>query len=193
MVESSRSSLSSSLSKHTRQSPPTANTASDSGDRSVDLDGRRRHRQPGRGGYPFAGDLAFGHMIPSYLELSKRLAASMHFRSCPLPAAADADAEGGGAAGGRRVDGRRELVKKACDGLAAPFAAFLADACAAGRNKPDWIINDFCRPGHHWLPPIADEHRVPCATFQIIPAAMSVLGPRWPVGERPVSPLGDGG
>ncbi|CAL5066560.1 unnamed protein product [Urochloa decumbens] len=65
-----------------------------------------------------------------------------------------------------------ELLKVAFDGLAAPFAGFLATACAAGEEghgrKPDWILVDFA---HHWLPPIADDHEVPCALFLIFPAA----------------------
>ena len=41
---------------------------------------------------------------------------------------------------------------------------------------PDWIILDFV---HHWLPPIADEHGVPCAAFFILPAAcVAFIGPK---------------
>uniref|UniRef100_A0A0D3FBR3 Glycosyltransferase n=1 Tax=Oryza barthii TaxID=65489 RepID=A0A0D3FBR3_9ORYZ len=126
--------------------------------------------------------LAFGHMIP-FLQLSKRLAARGHavtFLSTPrnlarlppgLPEGAESTAD--------VTPDKDGLVKKACDGLAAPFAAFLA-----GRAKrPDWIVVDFC---HHWLPPIADEHCVPCAMFHIIPAAMNAMfGPRWANARYP--------
>jgi hypothetical protein len=63
------------------------------------------------------------------------------------------------------------LLKTAFDGLAAPFADFLAAACAGtgGRwrggeqqvaafaRRPDWIIVDFA---HYWLCPIAEQHKV---------------------------------
>ncbi|KAL6893871.1 hypothetical protein ACP4OV_007969 [Aristida adscensionis] len=149
--------------------------------------------------------LAFGHMIP-YLELGKRLAARGHavtFLSTPrnvarlppppahlsprirlvaLPApAVEGLPEGGESTADVPAD-KNELVKKAVDALAAPFAAFLADAVAAGA-KPDWIVNDFCC---HWLPPIADEHKVPCATFFIVQATLiAFLGPRWANAARP--------
>ncbi|EEE66752.1 hypothetical protein OsJ_23460 [Oryza sativa Japonica Group] len=79
------------------------------------------------------------------------------------------------------------LLKKAFDGLAAPFARFVAEACAAGDGeavtaaagflrKPDWIIPDFA---HSWIWPIAEEHKIPYATFLIVPAALvAILGPR---------------
>ncbi|TVU44532.1 hypothetical protein EJB05_03977, partial [Eragrostis curvula] len=128
--------------------------------------------------------LAFGHLIP-YLELAKRLAARGHavtFLSTPrniarlppvpprlspllrlvaLPAPKVDGLPEGAESTADVPPEMNELIKKAVNGLAAPFAAFLADAVASG-TKPDWIFNDFC---HHWLPPIADEHGVPCATF----------------------------
>jgi hypothetical protein len=132
--------------------------------------------------------LAFGHMIP-YLELSKRLAARGHdvtfvstprnvSRLPPVPAGLSArlrfvslpmppvDGLPEGAESTADVPpGNDELIKKACDGLAAPFAAFMADLVAAGGRKPDWIIIDFA---YHWLPPIAAEHnvRTRARTFQ---------------------------
>ncbi|KAL6636731.1 hypothetical protein ACP70R_024303 [Stipagrostis hirtigluma subsp. patula] len=143
--------------------------------------------------------LAFGHMIP-YLELAKSLAARGHavtFLSTPrnvarlppvpahlsprirlvaLPAPTVEGLPEGAESTADVPPEMNELIKKAVDGLAAPFAAFLADAVAGGR-KPDWIVNDFC---HHWLPEIADEHKVPCATFFIVQAAtIAFLGPRW--------------
>ncbi|KAK3145759.1 hypothetical protein QOZ80_3BG0257020 [Eleusine coracana subsp. coracana] len=76
-----------------------------------------------------------------------------------------------------------ELIKKAVDGLASPFAAFLSNSVADG-NKPDWIINDFC---HHWLPSIADVHGgIPCATFFVAqPAMIAFFGPRDARGPSP--------
>uniref|UniRef100_A0ACD6AAH4 Uncharacterized protein n=1 Tax=Avena sativa TaxID=4498 RepID=A0ACD6AAH4_AVESA len=149
--------------------------------------------------------LAFGHMIP-FLELSKRLAARGHavtfvstprnlarlppvpphlsarlrFVSLPLPRV---DGLPEGAESTADVPAEKiELVKKAMDGLAAPLAAFLADEAASGR-RPDWIIHDFC---HHWVPPIAEEHKVPCAAFMIVQAAfVAILGPRWANAEHP--------
>ncbi|TVU44522.1 hypothetical protein EJB05_03967, partial [Eragrostis curvula] len=143
--------------------------------------------------------LAFGHLIP-FLELGKRLAARGHavtFLSTPrniarlppvpprlssrirlvaLPAP-KADGLPDGAESTADVPPEmNELIKKAVDGLAAPFAAFLADAVAGGGRKPDWIVIDFC---HHWLPAIADAHGVACATFVIgLPATMAFFGPR---------------
>ncbi|KAG2534468.1 putative UDP-rhamnose:rhamnosyltransferase 1 [Panicum virgatum] len=135
--------------------------------------------------------LAFGHMIP-YLELAKRLAARGHavtFLSTPrnvarlppvpaqlaprlrlvaLPAPVVEGLPEGAESTADVPPEKNELIKKAVDGLAAPFAAFLADAVAGGR-RPDWIFMDFC---HNWLPAIADEHGVACAAFQIVPAAM---------------------
>ncbi|TVU44521.1 hypothetical protein EJB05_03966, partial [Eragrostis curvula] len=142
--------------------------------------------------------LAFGHFIP-YLELAKRLAARGHavtFLSTPrniarlppvpprlstllrlvaLPAPKVNGLPDGAESTADVPPEMNELIKKAVDGLAAPFAAFLADAVAGGR-KPDWIVNDFC---HHWLPPIADAHGVPCANFMIVqPATIAFFGPR---------------
>lgn len=155
--------------------------------------------------------LAFGHMLP-FLELSKRLAARGHavtfvstprnlarlppvpahlssrvsFVSLPLPSV---DGLPEGAESTADVPPEKiELVKKALDGLAAPFAAFLAEAVAGGR-KPDWIIHDFC---HHWLPPIAGEHKVPCAAFLIIQAAaVAFMGPRWANTAHPRTAVED--
>nr|CAB3492813.1 unnamed protein product [Digitaria exilis] len=134
--------------------------------------------------------LAFGHMIP-YLELAKRLAARGHtvtFLSTPrnitrlppvpahlsprvrLVALPPSTVEGlpeGAESTADVPPEKNELIKKAVDGLAAPFAAFLADAVSGGR-RPDWIVVDFC---HNWAPAIGGEHGVPCATFQIVPAS----------------------
>ncbi|CAL4936554.1 unnamed protein product [Urochloa decumbens] len=132
--------------------------------------------------------LAFGHMIP-YLELAKRLAARGHavtFLSTPrnlarlppvpgLPEGAESTAD--------VPPEKNELIKKAADGLAAPFAAFLSDAVAGGRRRPDWVVHDFC---HHAIPPIAEAHGVPCAAFLIVQAAtIAFLGPRWAHAAHP--------
>ena len=127
--------------------------------------------------------LAFGHIIP-FLELSEQLAKRGHFVtfvSAPRnlaklrPVAADVrprirlvplplvDGLPDGAESTADVPPEKvELLKIAFDGLAAPFASFLAEACADGEareghsKKPDWIILDFTQ---HWLPPIPDEHK----------------------------------
>lgn len=142
--------------------------------------------------------LAFGHMIP-YLELAKRLAARGHavtFLSTPrnvarlppvpadlsprlrlvaLPLPAVEGLPEGAESTADVPPEKMELLKKACDGLAAPFAAFLAGAVAGG-TRPDWALIDFC---HNWLPPIADAHQVPCAVFQIVQATLlAFMGPR---------------
>ncbi|KAJ1293131.1 hypothetical protein BS78_01G044500 [Paspalum vaginatum] len=149
--------------------------------------------------------LAFGHMIP-YLELGKRLAARGHavtflstprniarlppvpeqlsprmrFVALPMPVV-DGLPEGAESTSDAPPE-KMELLKEACDGLAAPFAAFLAGAVAGGK-RPDWVFIDFC---YNWLPPIADDHGVPCALFHIVPAAfVAFLGPRLANAEHP--------
>ncbi|CAL5079067.1 unnamed protein product [Urochloa decumbens] len=146
--------------------------------------------------------LAFGHIVP-FLELAQQLASRGHFvtfvsaprnlarlrpvlpelkpriRLLPLPLP-PVDGLPDGAESTADVPPEKvDLLKVAFDGLAAPFAAFLADACAGAGGeghgrKPDWIILDFAQ---HWLPAIADEHKVPCAVFLIFPAsAVAFLG-----------------
>jgi hypothetical protein len=130
--------------------------------------------------------LAFGHIIP-FLELSEQLAKRGHFvtfvsaprnlaklrpvvadvrpriRLVPLPLPLVDGLPDGAESTADVPPEKVVLLKVAFDGLAAPFAAFLADACCAGGDareghskKPDWIVLDFA---HHWLPPIADEHK----------------------------------
>ncbi|KAF8690668.1 hypothetical protein HU200_041041 [Digitaria exilis] len=125
-------------------------------------------------------------MIP-FLELSKRLAARGHavtFVSTPRNAARLAPVppelsprvrvvtlrlpavEGlpDGAESTADVPPEKvELLKTAFDGLAAPFAALV------GEKKPDWIVLDFA---HNWAFPIAEQHKIPCAMFLILPAAL---------------------
>uniref|UniRef100_A0A0E0LI93 Uncharacterized protein n=1 Tax=Oryza punctata TaxID=4537 RepID=A0A0E0LI93_ORYPU len=148
--------------------------------------------------------LAFGHMIP-FLELSKRLASrglavtfistprnaarlgaippamSAHLRVVPLDLPAVDGLPEGAESTADVPPEKVELLKKAFDGLAVPFASLIADACgvagdgeaaitAAGfSRKPDWIILDFAQ---NWIWPIAEEHKIPCAMFSIFPAAM---------------------
>ncbi|KAJ1288195.1 hypothetical protein BS78_02G072100 [Paspalum vaginatum] len=149
--------------------------------------------------------LAFGHIIP-FLELSEQLAKRGHFvtfvsaprnlaklrpvlpevrpriRLLPLPLPRVDGLPDGAESTADVPPEKVELLKVAFDGLAATFAAFLAEACAAGEargghgKKPDWIILDFAQ---HWLPAIADEHKVPCAVFLIFPAALiAFVGPK---------------
>ncbi|KAL6897238.1 hypothetical protein ACP4OV_006934 [Aristida adscensionis] len=154
--------------------------------------------------------LAFGHLIP-FLELSKRLARRGHAvtfvstprnvaRLPPVPASLSdrvrlvslpppvVDGLPEGAESTADVPPEKvELLKVAFDGLAAPFADFLAAACAGDRSgtgvesRPDWIVLDFA---HHWLCPIADQHqnylhKVPCAMFLIVTATLYANhGPR---------------
>jgi NAD(P)-dependent dehydrogenase (short-subunit alcohol dehydrogenase family) len=53
---------------------------------------------------------------------------------------------------------KHSLLFQAFDGLAAPFAEFLAATCADERRRPDWIIVDIF---HHWVAAFALEHKVP--------------------------------
>ncbi|CAN6322901.1 unnamed protein product [Urochloa humidicola] len=139
--------------------------------------------------------LAFGHLLPC-LELAERLASRGHrvsFVSTPrnlarLPPVRPALARliDLVALPLPRVDGlpdgaectsdvphdKFDLHRKAFDGLAAPFAAFL-DAAAAdaggGRRKPDWVVADFI---HHWVAAAAQERNVPCA--MLMPCAAGI-------------------
>ncbi|KAG2641414.1 hypothetical protein PVAP13_2KG076349, partial [Panicum virgatum] len=149
--------------------------------------------------------LAFGHIVP-FLELAEQLARRGHFVTfvsaprniarlrppvpgrelsprirlvaLPLPAV-DGLPDGAESTADVPPD-KVELLKLAFDGLAGPAASFLAEACAAGGEghgrRPDWIILDFA---HSWLPPVAEQHEVPCALFLIFPVPyVAFLGPR---------------
>ncbi|CAN6213459.1 unnamed protein product [Urochloa humidicola] len=150
--------------------------------------------------------LAFGHIVP-FLELAQQLAKRGHFvtfisttrnlartrpvppelapyiRFVSLPLPAVAGLPDGAEATSDVPPEKVELLKIAFDGLTAPFTGFLSAACAgaggedAGHGKrPDWILVDF---SHHWVPPIADEHKVACALFFIFPAAfVAFIGPK---------------
>ncbi|OEL22309.1 putative UDP-rhamnose:rhamnosyltransferase 1 [Dichanthelium oligosanthes] len=146
--------------------------------------------------------LAFGHMIP-FLELSKRLARRGHavtFVSTPRNAArlgavppeltarvrvvtlelpAVEGLPDGAESMADVAPEKVELLKKAFDSLAAPFAALVGEGCASHtggdgeadgfERKTDWIILDFAQ---NWVWPIAEEHKIPCAMFLILPAAL---------------------
>ncbi|KAM0927891.1 hypothetical protein ACQ4PT_002134 [Festuca glaucescens] len=142
--------------------------------------------------------LAFGHLLP-YLELSERLASRGHHvsyvstprnlaRLPPLrPAAAPrvdlvalplprVDGLPDGAESTNDVpDDKRPLHFKAFDGLAAPFAEFMAAACADEGTRPHWIIADSF---HHWVAASAEEHKVPCAL--LLPTAAIIAMPGQP-------------
>uniref|UniRef100_A0ACD5X5N2 Uncharacterized protein n=1 Tax=Avena sativa TaxID=4498 RepID=A0ACD5X5N2_AVESA len=143
--------------------------------------------------------LAFGHLLP-YLELSERLALRGHrvsyvstprnlARLPPLrPAAAPlvdlvalpfprVDGLPDGAESTNDVpDEDRELHWKAFDGLATPFAEFLAAACADEATRPHWVVADSF---HHWAAAAAQDHEVPFA--MLLPtAAMMASAPRPP-------------
>nr|CAB3452069.1 unnamed protein product [Digitaria exilis] len=148
--------------------------------------------------------LAFGHMIP-FLELSKRLARRGHaitFVSTPRNAARlrpvppelsprvrvvtlDLPAVEGlpeGAESTADVSPEKvPLLKAAFDGLAAPFSALVGErgggeADGVFDRKPDWIILDLV---HIWAWSIAEEHKIPCAMFLILPAALlAYVGPK---------------
>ncbi|CAN6165506.1 unnamed protein product [Urochloa humidicola] len=146
--------------------------------------------------------VAFGHIVP-FLELAQQLARRGHFVTfvstprnlartrpvppelaphihfVPLPQPPVDGLPDGAEATSDIPPEKVEHLKIAFDGLAAPFAAFLAAAGgeeAGHRKRPDWILVDFA---HHWLPPIADEHKVACALFLIFPAAfVAFIGPR---------------
>ncbi|KAL6894430.1 hypothetical protein ACP4OV_008528 [Aristida adscensionis] len=139
--------------------------------------------------------LAFGHMLPC-LDLAQRLASRGHrvtFVSTPRniarlpplrPAAAPrvafvalplprVDGLPDGAESTNDVPSDKfELHWKAFDGLAAPFAEFLAAACADEGSKPDWVVVDVF---HHWAAAAAVEHKVPCAML-ILNAAYMIAG-----------------
>jgi hypothetical protein len=125
--------------------------------------------------------LAFGHLLP-YLELAERLASRGHrvsFVSTPgnvarlpplRPAAAprvdlvalplprvDGLPDGAAESTNTVPHDKFHLLFEAFDGLAAPFAEFLAAACADEGKRPDWIVFDIF---HHWAAAAALEHKV---------------------------------
>jgi UDP-glucoronosyl and UDP-glucosyl transferase len=142
--------------------------------------------------------LAFGHMLP-FLELSKSLAKRGHrityisaqrnierlhqfqpdlssriqLLPFPLPPVEHLP-EMAEATGDLPLE-KAQYLKKAFDGLEAPFSAFLKSACANKNTRPDWVIMDFA---HHWIPKIAEECSIPCAFFSVFRSSTLVfLGP----------------
>jgi len=129
--------------------------------------------------------LAFGHLLPC-LELAERLASRGHrvsFISTPgtvarLPPLRPAAAprvelvalplpriEGlpdGAESTNNIPHDKLGLLFEALDGLATPFAEFLAAACADGDRRPDCLIID-CY--HHWAAAAAQEHKVRTCTL----------------------------
>jgi hypothetical protein len=136
--------------------------------------------------------LAMGHLFPC-LELAEQLAARGHrvsFVSTPrnlarLPPVSPALAPlvdlvtlalphvaglpDGAESTGDVPSDKFDLHRKAFDGLAAPFAAFLDAACADDGRKPDWVVADFL---HHWVAAAAQDRQVPCVMF--LPCAAGV-------------------
>ncbi|CAM0877029.1 unnamed protein product [Alopecurus aequalis] len=105
-------------------------------------------------------EVVMGHAV-SFVSTPRNLARlppvplglSARLRFVPLPLPAVDGLPEGAECTADVPPGKGGLLKKAVDGLAGPFAAFLA-----GVRKPDWIVHDFC---YHWIPPIADEHKPP--------------------------------
>ncbi|CAN6381806.1 unnamed protein product [Urochloa humidicola] len=147
--------------------------------------------------------LAFGHMLP-YLEFAERLASRGH-RVCfvstprnlarlPPPRHGTVDlvslplpplVEGGGAESTNEVPyDKVDLHWRAFDGLAAPFAGFLAAACADVARRPDWIIADTF---HHWAAAAALEYKVPCAMLLPTAAMIAAIWHRPEHAGRPTS------
>ncbi|XP_037436759.1 UDP-glycosyltransferase 91D2-like [Triticum dicoccoides] len=123
--------------------------------------------------------LALGHLLP-YMELAERLASRGHrvsYVSTPrnlarlpppaprvelvaLPLPRVHGLPDGAESTNDVPAHQRELHWKAFDGLAAPFAEYLAAACADEATTPHWVIADTF---HHWAAAAALEHRVPSA------------------------------
>lgn len=129
--------------------------------------------------------LAFGHIIP-YMELSEQLARRGHavtfvsaprnlarlrpvpddlrarIRLLPLPMPTVDGLPDGAESTADVPPEKGDLLKAAFDGLAAPFAGFLAGACAGGEGatgfgkKPDWVFVDFA---HHCSRPLLSSTR----------------------------------
>ncbi|CAN6309696.1 unnamed protein product [Urochloa humidicola] len=141
--------------------------------------------------------LAFGHLFPC-LELAERLASRGHrvsFVSTPrnlarlppvrpvllrlvdlvaLPLPRVDGLPDGAESTSDVPHDKFDLHRKAFDGLAAPFAAFL-DAAAADGRKPDWVVADFI---HHWVAAAAHDRNVPCAMLMPCAAGVTALAGR---------------
>ncbi|NP_001140739.1 Putative UDP-rhamnose:rhamnosyltransferase 1-like [Zea mays] len=151
--------------------------------------------------------LGFGHLLP-YLELAERLALRGHrvsFVSTPgnvarlpplRPAAAPrvdivalplprVDGLPDGAESTNSVPHDKfELLFKAFDGLAAPFAEFLGGCCADEGRRPDWVVLDSF---HYWAATAAVEHKVPCAMLLPSAACLAVGRERQSSSGKPAA------
>ncbi|ONM24724.1 Transferase, transferring glycosyl groups [Zea mays] len=132
--------------------------------------------------------LAFGHMLPC-LELAERLASRGHRVSfvstprnlarlpprrhdvhlVPLPLPRVEGLPDGVESTNDVPPDKRDLHWKAFDGLAVPFAEFLAAACADEATRPDWVLADTFS---HWAAAVALEHKVPSA--MLLPSAAMI-------------------
>ncbi|CAL4987682.1 unnamed protein product [Urochloa decumbens] len=139
--------------------------------------------------------LAFGHLLP-YLELAERLASRGHRVSyvstprnlarlpprrhtagaidlVPLPLPRVEGLPDGAESTNDVPGGAVDPLWEAFDGLAAPFAEYLAAACASKNDKkPDWVLADVF---HYWAPAAALEHGVPCAMLMSSAAMVASL------------------
>ncbi|CAN6281761.1 unnamed protein product [Urochloa humidicola] len=162
--------------------------------------------------------LAFGHLLPG-LELAQRLASRGHRVSfvstprnlarlpplppalaprvdlvaLPLPRLEDYGLPDGAESTNDLPFGAFELHRKAFDGLAAPFAAFLDAACAqgVGNGRPDWVVVDNF---HHWAAAAAVDRKVPCAMLLHVPASIfaALAGQPAAGGDQQQGASGDG-
>ncbi|KAK1603354.1 hypothetical protein QYE76_016502 [Lolium multiflorum] len=142
---------------------------------------------------------AFGHLLP-YLELAERLAWRGHRVSyvstsrnlARLPPLHPATAlrvdlvalplprvqglPDGAESSYDLPDEKREFHFQTFDSLAAPFAEFLAAACADEATRPHWIVFDAF---HHLAAAVALEHKVP-SVVNMSSAAMLATMPHTP-------------
>ncbi|CAL4934821.1 unnamed protein product [Urochloa decumbens] len=147
--------------------------------------------------------LAFGHLLP-LMKLAERLASrghrvsfvstpgnlarlpspAAHVDLVPLPLPLINGLPDGTESTNTVPQSKLNLLFQAFDGLAAPFAEFLADACADERRRPDWIIVDWV---HHWAAAAAAEHKVPLVMFLHNATAMvkdpATVVPRYESGQ----------
>ncbi|EMS63499.1 UDP-glycosyltransferase 91C1 [Triticum urartu] len=114
------------------------------------LRGPRNHDERGRGTELLS---AHGDLLLLSLTSEVSLADTDTYRD-PYRRSAQATPGGVHRTHGSRADG--ELHWKAFDGLAAPFAEFMAAACADEATRPHWVIADCF---HHWVAAAAVQHK----------------------------------